>query len=133
MSPGDLPNMMSNLTAHPHSREEFDSEVDLEDMAGCFEDIPSNFKLLMSKAFIGGTQRLAPASASVPSAAHRDRSMGVIAGLLAGPIVKKASELAFISNGRSMTSPIVLNHLGTAFQSMVDESPSEFLAGSVEK
>jgi hypothetical protein len=106
------------------TKEDFDSTIDLNLIAESFKSVEPNMKPLLMKSFVAKTQQLVPGLKEKTTPAYRDRTFGVIAGLLAGPIAKKAAEIAFDEEGRSMTSPTVLKKLGSAFVVMTEDEPN---------
>lgn len=127
MEPQDTIAMSANLLNLTQNRKAIDTEIDLDAIVEIFPAVQGNERALLGKtvATVGGAQRLASATTSFPSAAARDRITAVLGALLAGNVVKKASEFAFMKEGRSMTAPNVIAALGNAFNTLTEETSNK--------
>jgi hypothetical protein len=125
LSPEDINSFYTKMQSDIQTKEDLDSTIDLNLVAEAFKSVEPNMKPLLMKSFVAKTQQLAPGLKVKTTTAYRDRTYGIIAGLLAGPVAKKGAELAFAEEGRSMTSPTILKKLGTAFVLMTEEKQNE--------
>lgn len=100
------------------------SALDIDELHSVFPDIQSSNRLFLSKGMAsvhaGATKHLGTSSVSMPSDAGRSRKGAELACMLAATVVKKAAELAFAQSKRSTTSPLIMDKIGEAFETVVD-------------
>lgn len=120
----DTLSIADHLQAHTATATEAQSALDIEELHSVFPEIQPSQRQFLSKGITsmhgGSVKQLGTSSVTMPSDAGRSRQGAELACLLAATVVKKASELAFAQSKRSTTSPLIMDKIGEAFESVVN-------------
>jgi hypothetical protein len=100
------------------------SALDIDELHSIFPEIQSSNRLFLSKGMAtvhaGASRQLGASSVTMPTDAGRSRKGAELACMLAATVVKKAAELAFAQSKRSTTSPLIMDKIGEAFETVVN-------------